>query len=103
MSWKLIDRPKTLKVTKTLAKQFCEMEPAPHDRPLSERRLQVYQKLMNQGQFEKEIDQTTLGFRAGVSMGAGYAMAFAVFYGLRVIASAIVRGVTINRTKQEII
>lgn len=51
MSWKLIDRPKTLKVTKNLAKTFAEMDPAPHDRPLSERRLQVYQKLLTAGQF----------------------------------------------------
>jgi len=51
MSWKLIDRPKTAKVTKNLAKSFMEMEPAPHDRPLSERRLQVYAKLLAAGQF----------------------------------------------------
>lgn len=51
MSWKLLDKPKTQKVTKSLAKQFAEMEPAPHDRPLSERRLTVYSKLLNAGQF----------------------------------------------------
>lgn len=51
MAWVLIDRPKTVKVTKTLAKQYVEMESCPHDRPLSERRLQVYNKLLNAGQF----------------------------------------------------
>lgn len=51
MSWRLLDRPKTQKVTRTLAKQFAEMEPAPHDRPLSERRLQVYHRLLAEGQF----------------------------------------------------
>lgn len=51
MSWKLISRPKTQKVTKALAKQFAEMDAAPHDRPLSERRLQVYTRLLNEGQF----------------------------------------------------
>ena len=51
MSWKLIDKPKTQKVTKALAKTFAEMDPAPHDRDLSERRLQVYEKLLAAGQF----------------------------------------------------
>lgn len=51
MSWRLLDRPKTQKVTRVLARQFAEMEPAPHDRPLSERRLTVYEKLLAAGQF----------------------------------------------------
>lgn len=51
MAWKLIDRPKTLKVTKSLAKSFAEMNPCPHDRPLSERRLMVYERLLNDGLF----------------------------------------------------
>ncbi len=49
--WKLIGKPKTLRVTKKLATEFAEMDPAPHDRPLSERRLQVYQRLFNEGSF----------------------------------------------------
>lgn len=51
MTWRLIDRPKTQKVTKALAKTYAEMEPAPHDRPLSERRLAVYEKLLTAGEF----------------------------------------------------
>ncbi len=51
MSWTLLGRPKTKPVTKSLAKEFAEMEPAPHDRPLSERRLAVYQKLLKDGSF----------------------------------------------------
>lgn len=51
MSWKLIDRPKTVAVTRKLAKQFADMEAAPHDRPLSTRRLTVYEKLMKDGKF----------------------------------------------------
>lgn len=51
MGWRLIDRPKTQRATKKLAKIYAEMEPAPNDRPLSERRLQVYQKLLAEGQF----------------------------------------------------
>lgn len=51
MAWVLKDRPKTLRVTKSLAKEFAEMDPAPKDRPLSERRLQVYQRLFKEGSF----------------------------------------------------
>lgn len=51
MGWKLIDKPKTVLVTKKLAKQFAEMDPAPHDRPLSEKRLTVYAKLLNEKKF----------------------------------------------------
>ncbi len=49
--WQLVNKPKTLKVTKSLAKEFAEMDPAPHDRPLSERRLQVYQRIFKAGGF----------------------------------------------------
>lgn len=51
MGWKLLDRPKTLKATRKLADLFVEMDAAPHDRPLSERRLQVYEKMLAAGQF----------------------------------------------------
>jgi hypothetical protein len=51
MGWRLIDKPKTLKVTKLLAQRFAEMEPAPHDRPLSERRLLVYRRVLKEGGF----------------------------------------------------
>lgn len=48
--WKLISA-KTQRATPSLAKEFVEMDAAPHDRPLSERRLQIYQKLAAAGQF----------------------------------------------------
>lgn len=51
MSWRLIDKPKTQAASKKLAKEFAEMDPAPQDRPLSERRLQVYEKIMRAGGF----------------------------------------------------
>jgi hypothetical protein len=51
MGWKLISAPKTTKATKALAIEFAEMEPAPQDRPLSERRLQVYERLLRAGEF----------------------------------------------------
>lgn len=49
--WRLMNKPQTLRVTRDLALQYSEMEPAPHDRALSERRLQVYRKLLNEGKF----------------------------------------------------
>jgi hypothetical protein len=51
MGWKLIGKPRTVKATRSLAKQYMEMDPAPHDRPLSERRLAVYQRLLRDGSF----------------------------------------------------
>jgi hypothetical protein len=51
MSWKLTGNPKTKAITLALAQQFAEMEAAVHDRPMSEKRLQVYEKLMRAGQF----------------------------------------------------
>lgn len=51
MSWKLLSSPKTTKVTKAIVKEFADMEPAPRDRPLSERRVEVYKKIAEQGGF----------------------------------------------------
>ena len=51
MSWKLTARPVTQKITRQLVKEFVEMDPAPHDRPLSERRLAVYRKMFAEGMF----------------------------------------------------
>jgi hypothetical protein len=49
--WRLVGNPKTMKVTANLAKEFAEMEAAIHDRPLSERRLQVYERIIRSGGF----------------------------------------------------
>jgi hypothetical protein len=43
--WKLISTPKTYRVTKKLATEFATMDPCPRDRPLSERRCEVYRKV----------------------------------------------------------
>lgn len=51
MSWKLVGNPKTCRVTKNIAKEFSEMEAAIHDRPLSERRMQVYERIIRGGGF----------------------------------------------------
>lgn len=49
--WTLIGTPKTQKATKKLAQEFSSMDAAPHDRPLSERRLLVYERLLKEGKF----------------------------------------------------
>lgn len=49
--WKMQEKPKTVLASKALVKEFFEMEPAPHDRPLSENRLRVYEKLLKAGEF----------------------------------------------------
>lgn len=51
MSWTLTGHPKTQKITKSLAEKFANMDPAPHDRPLSEIRLKVYEKIIVAGGF----------------------------------------------------
>lgn len=51
MGWKYSEKVKTILATPTLVKEFCEMEPAPHDRPLSERRLLVYERILLAGEF----------------------------------------------------
>lgn len=51
MAWTADGRPVTLKVTAKLAKEFSEMGAAHVDRPLSERRLGVYRKVLNDGAF----------------------------------------------------
>lgn len=51
MGFKLIEKPRTVKVTKSLATQFANMETIPNDRPLSERRLMVYRKALEEGAF----------------------------------------------------
>lgn len=51
MGWKLVDRPKTTVVDRKLALKFANMDSAPHDRPLSERRMAVYERLMREGKF----------------------------------------------------
>jgi hypothetical protein len=49
--YQLKGKPITQRVTKKLATEFTEMDPAPRDRPLSERRLSVYRSLWSKGLF----------------------------------------------------
>ena len=49
--WHKKENPRTAKVTRSLVKEFVEMDPAPNDRPLSEKRLQVYRRILADHQF----------------------------------------------------
>lgn len=51
MGWKMLEKPRTLLASKPLVQEFCAMEPAPHDRPLSERRMLVYERILRSGDF----------------------------------------------------
>jgi hypothetical protein len=51
MSYRIVGRPETSQVTREIARSFAGMEAAPQDRPLSERRLQVYEREMVNGTF----------------------------------------------------
>ena len=66
MSWKLVEKPVTFKVTKKLAREFAEMENCPHERPLSERRLMVYEKLLKAGNFRPVTWATALCKETGM-------------------------------------
>lgn len=49
--YQLVGTPKTVLATPKLAKRFAEMTPAPHDRVVRDKRIAVYQKMWEQGQF----------------------------------------------------
>lgn len=64
--WKSRNKPKTVIVTKKVAEEWNALEEIREDRPLSERRLQVYRKVLAAGEFRpvtwakvyvKEMDQ----------------------------------------------
>jgi hypothetical protein len=51
MGWVLMNRPRTVRVDKKFACEFANLDAAPHDRPLSERRLNAYRAMFQQGLF----------------------------------------------------
>jgi hypothetical protein len=51
MGWKYLEQPKTMLARKSLVTEFVNMEPAPYDRPLSERRMAVYERILKAGEF----------------------------------------------------
>jgi hypothetical protein len=49
--WKSLGVPKVERLTKRLAKYYAEMEPAPNDRPLSRKRIEMLRKEVNEERF----------------------------------------------------
>lgn len=49
--WNYEERPKTVRASKALVAEFCNMTPAPRDRPLNERKLAAYHRILSQGSF----------------------------------------------------
>lgn len=49
--WEAIERPKTVKATKALVKEFYEMTKIHRERPLSITRLGVYREILKRGEF----------------------------------------------------
>src|SRR5262249_38333122 len=51
MGWKSIEKPKTMQASKALVTEFYNMERLPRERPMSERRLMVYRRILAAGDF----------------------------------------------------
>lgn len=51
MAITFLEKPKVILANPALVKEFVEMTPAPHDRPLSQRRLTVYNRIYADGLF----------------------------------------------------
>lgn len=51
MAYELVGTPKTENVTRSLATQFRDMDPVPHDRPLNPKRVEAYRKMLAAGLF----------------------------------------------------
>lgn len=51
MAYELVGTPRTQLVTQSLAVQFRDMDPVPHDRPLNPKRVEAYRKMLTAGLF----------------------------------------------------
>lgn len=51
MSWHPVGKPKSAKLTKALAVAWSSLPHVPHDRPLSERRIESYLQAVEKGEF----------------------------------------------------
>lgn len=51
MGWKQIEKPRTVLASRALVDEFVNMDAAPHDRPLSEKRMLVYQRILKNREF----------------------------------------------------
>lgn len=55
MPFKMVEKPRTVLASASLVKEFVDMEPAMYDRPLSERRLQIYERILKAGAFRPVV------------------------------------------------
>jgi hypothetical protein len=55
MSWKLTKCHPPKLITRKLATEFAALESPRNDRPLSERRLQIYERIMRKGEFRPTV------------------------------------------------
>jgi hypothetical protein len=51
MARRYVEKPKTVRVTLALVREFVEMDPVPGDRGIKERRLMVYRRILAAGEF----------------------------------------------------
>lgn len=51
MAWRMRSKPQVLQLTKKMAEEWRDMEEVREDRPLKERRLMVYRKVLQAGEF----------------------------------------------------
>lgn len=51
MGWTTLERPKSMIATRALVDEFASMERVPSERPLSERRVALYQRILDRGEF----------------------------------------------------
>lgn len=53
--WKLSEKPMTILVTRQIATEWAEMQAVPNERPLSKRRIEVYQRALEEGSFRPVV------------------------------------------------
>lgn len=67
MTWKMLEKPKTVLASRSIVKEFCDMDPIPRDRPLSERRLVVYHRILKAGGFRPVVWASALCKETGTT------------------------------------
>lgn len=53
--WTMLEKPRTVIAQRVVVDEFVNMEPAPYDRALSERRLQVYERILKANAFRPVV------------------------------------------------
>lgn len=68
MAWLRIEKPKTVLARRDLIDEFVNMKPVPHDRPLSERRMMVYERILRNQEFRTVVWASVMCFETGEVM-----------------------------------